>query len=531
MILALKRTWQRPGTLLGWATVVAIVAIVSSPVAVLAWSLTDISTQVWSELWRTRLPGMIRDTVILLTLVVGGSVVVGTGLAWLVSAHVFPGRRIIGWLLVVPLAIPGYVGGFVWLNTLSDVVGARGVRSLWMCAIVLVLSLYPYVYLFARSAFADQGADTVAAARSLGVGPFGVFWRVVLPSARPAIAAGAALVGMEVLTDIGTVRLFNVSTLADGVMRVWFASGDRGAATELASALTGSAIVLIAVERLMRRGLRRSRGMSEEHMAPRTLSAPGTAVALGISIAMLITAVGVPLVRLVAWSRESIQAGNAVTVAGGMGHHTMNTLMLTVIAAVLCITVGTVLALIVVRHGAVARVLGRISTVGYAMPGPVIAVGVVVMLSAIDRRNWLPDGFILVGSVAGVVFALVVRFLAVGYQGVESSLDRMPATMVDSARVLGAGPVRTAVRVQLPAARFGILAATALLALDMVKELPMTLLLRPFGVDTLSVWVWQATSESLWAQAATPALIMVAMGMVAVGALLVALERGAEVVS
>jgi iron(III) transport system permease protein len=165
------------------------------------------------------------------------------------------------------------------------------------------------------------------------------------------------------------------------------------------------------------------------------------------------------------------------------------------------------------------------------MPGPVVAVGVVVMLAALDRRGVLPSGFYLVGSTIGLVYALLVRFLAVGYQGVEASLERISPSAIESAHVLGAGSLRTALSVEIPAARFGILAATALLAVDVSKELPITLLLRPFGVDTLSVWVWQSTSESLWAQAAVPALFMVFIGMVAVGLLLAALERGAELVS
>jgi iron(III) transport system permease protein len=261
------------------------------------------------------------------------------------------------------------------------------------------------------------------------------------------------------------------------------------------------------------------------------LSLPAQVFAVGISFVVLAIAVGVPLVRLIAWSTESVRANTAVTVAGGVGHHTVNTLMMTALAAVVCIVLGMVLAIMVGHRGRIAHVLGRLSTVGYAMPGPVVAVGVVVTLAAIDRRSWLPDGFLLVGSVAGLVFALVVRFFAVGYQGVEASLDRVPPAAVESARVLGDGPLRTAVSVEIPAARFGILAAAALLSVDIIKELPITLLLRPFGVDTLSVWVWQATSESLWAQAAVPSLIMVAVGMLAVGALLVALERGAEVIS
>ncbi len=517
--------------MLGWATILGIVALVASPVLVLAWSLVDPSTDVWAELWRTRLPGMIWSTAVLLGAVVSGAIVLGTSLAWLISAYQFPGRRLIGWLLVTPLAIPGYVGGFVWLDTLSGVVGARGVRSLWLCALVLVMSLYPYVYLFARAAFADQGADTLAAARSLGSGPWETFLRVSLPAARPAIAAGAALVAMETLTDIGTVRLFNVSTLADGVMRVWFGTGDLGAATELASALTGAAILLIAVERLLRRGARRSRGAAEKTMTPRSLTRHSALAILSMTLAVLLAAVVIPVVRLVVWSVESSRAGTAVTVAGGIGHHAGNTLLLAGTATLMAIVLGTVLALLVAHRGRLARGVGRLSTVGYAMPGPVVAVGAVVMLAALDRRSWLPDGFFLVGSIVGLVFALVVRFMAVGYQGVEASLDRVPPAAVESARVLGAGPLRTAVLIEIPAARFGILAAMALLSVDIVKELPITLLLRPFGVDTLSVWVWQATSESLWAQAAVPSLVMVTVGMIAVGALLIALERGAELVS
>jgi iron(III) transport system permease protein len=515
----------------GWATIFVVVALFASPVIVLAWSLADPASEVWAQLWQTRLPRMIVETAVLLVTVVLGAVVVGTSLAWLVSAHDFVGRSIIGWLLVTPLAIPGYVGGFVWLDTLSTVVGARGVRSIWLCAAVLVVSLYPYVYLFARAAFADQGGDTLAAARSLGCRPLEVFWRVAIPTARPAIAAGAALVAMEVLTDIGTVRLFNVSTLADGVMRVWFDSGNRGAATELASALTGAALVLVAAERLLRRGARRSRRAGETPLVPRTLSPFRSWLALIGSLMVIIVAVLVPLARLFDWTLEATRSGQAVTVAGGIGHHATNTLMLAGIATVVCITIGTMLALVVTRRGRSARVVGRLATVGYAMPGPVVAVGVVVTLAALDRRDWLPGGFILVGSLVGLVFALVTRFFAVGYQGVEASLDRLAPSTRESARILGSGSIRTAVAVEIPAARYGLLAATALLCVDMVKELPITLLLRPFGVDTLAVWVWQATSESLWEQAAVPSLFMIAVGMIAVGTLLTALERGGEFTS
>lgn len=513
----------------GWAATVAITAVVAAPIGVLVASVADPSTEVWVRLWQTRLPGMLRDTALLLVLVLTGTLVLGTGLAWLVAAHRFPGRRVVGWLLVTPLAVPGYVAGFVWLDTLSGPFGVRAVRSLWLCAVALILTLYPYVYLFARAAFRDAAADALDAARTLGHGPVATFRRVALPMARPALAAGGALVAMEVLTDIGTVRLFNVSTLADGVLRVWFGTGDRQAAAELATALLVAAVALIAAERLLRRGAGHAPAAAGRALRPRVLSGGAARAAQGAVAAVLALSVGVPMVRLVVWARE---AGTATaTVAGGLGHHVVSTVTVAGTAAATCLVAGTVLALSARRRGGVGRALGRIASLGYAMPGPVVAVGAVITLAAVGRALDLPRGTLVVGSTAGLVFALVVRFLAVGYQGVDAGLDRVPPETVASARVLGARPTRVALTVELPQARYAVLAAAALLAIDTVKELPITLLLRPFGVDTLAVWVWQATAESLWAQAAVPSLAMVAVGMTAVGALLVALERGADVVS
>ena len=525
----MRATAVRLRRLPGWVAALAITAVVAGPVAVLAASIADPSVEVWRQLWATRLPGMIRDTAALLVLVLGGTLLLGTGLAWLVAAHRFPGRRVLGWLLVAPLAVPGYVAGFVWLDTLSGPFGIRAVRSLWLCAIALILTLYPYVYLLARAAFRDAGASTLDAARTLGHGPLGAFLRVAVPMARPALAAGGALVAMEVLTDIGTVRLFNVGTLADGVLRVWFGTGDRQAAAELATALLAAAVTLIMAERLLRRGAAYAPAASERPLLPRPLTRRAAAGALGAVGAVLALAVGVPVVRLVAWAATA--GASTATVAGGLAHHVASTVGVAGAAAVTCLVAGTVLALTVRRRGRVGRALGRIASLGYAMPGPVVAVGTVIALAAVDRVLPLPAGTVLVGSTLGLVLALVVRFLAVGFQGIEAGLDRVPPETVASARVLGARPVRVALAVELPQARYAVLAAAALLAIDTVKELPITLLLRPFGVDTLAVWVWQATAESLWAQAAVPSLAMVAVGMLAVGGLLLALERGADVVS
>lgn len=520
-----------PRTTAATASVAAVAVVFATPVLVIIWSMLDPSSEVWRSLWNTRLPGMGRDTITLLVTVVVGSLVLGTGLAWLITAYRFPGRGVLGWLLVTPLAVPGYVLGFVWLDTWQEPLGARAVRSIWLCALVLTLTLYPYVYLFALAAFREQSQRSVDAARSLGCSRAGAFWRVVLPMARPSLAGGAALVGMEVLTDVGTVRLFNVSTIADGVMRVWFGTGDRDAAAELAVLLIGVAAVLIAVERLLRGRARFTRGAGRSGLEPRQLSGRQALVASGIGWGVFAVAVALPVARLVVWAEESRRTGQTATVAGDLSFHILSSLRVAGLATVGCLVVGALLAITLDRRRRGHGALAQMATLGYAVPGPVVAVGVLVTLGALDRSGWLPGGWLLIGSLAGLTYALVVRFLAVTYHGIESSLGKVPRDVVASARTLGAGRLRVATRIELPLAGSGLLAAAVLVAIDTLKELPITLLLRPFGTDTLPVWVWQATSESLWVQAALPSLALIAVGMALVVVLSWALEHGAETTS
>lgn len=517
-----------------WSTTAvtsAVALALSVPLIVIAWSIIAPSTEVWQELWATRLPGMIAQTALLLFLVLVGTLVLGTALAWLITAYQFPGRRVLGWLLVTPLAIPGYVLGFVWIDTLSGPLGAREVRSIWLCALVLTITLYPYVYLFARAAFREQSQRAVDAARSLGCSPKKAFWRVVLPMARPSLAAGVALVGMEVLTDIGTVRLFNVSTIADGVLRVWFGTGNRDAAAELAVLLIAVALLLIFVERLARGRARFTQSGARTGLYIRTLSGGRaiTASVLGWGAFTLVAAL--PILRLISWAMEARSTNQTATVSGDFGFHLMSSLQVTGIATLVCLALGLLLAVGPNRLKASGTWLPRLATLGYAVPGPVVAIGALVTLAAVDRIGWLPEGWLLVGSFLGLIYALVVRFLAVAYHGVDASIAKVSPSVVASARTLGAGRIRVATRIELPLAGAGIVAASALVAIDLFKELPITLILRPFGLETLPIWVWQATSESLWVQAAVPSLAIVSIGMVLVGALLWSLDRGAEAVS
>lgn len=513
------------------ALVAAVVVAAAIPVLIIVWSIVQPSTDVWRQLWETRLPGMLRDTATLLVTVLAGTLVLGTGLAWLVTAYRFPGQRLLGWLLVTPLAIPGYVLGFVWLDTLQEPLGARSVRSIWLCALVLILTLYPYVFLFARAAFREQSQRVVDVARNLGCSRAQTFWRVVLPMARPSLAGGAALVGMEVLTDVGTVRLFNVSTVADGVLRVWFGTGDRNAAAELSVLLIGIAVVLIAVERLARGRAHYTQRGDRQGLEALRLRGAGAASASFTGWGVFTIAVALPLARLITWASEARRTGQTATVAGDLGFHLLSSLRVAGLATVVCLVLGLLLAAGLQRGRRRDRSAARLATLGYAVPGPVVALGVLIVLAALDRTGWLPDGWLLVGSLIGLVYALAVRFLAVAYQGIEASLAKVSPSVVASARTLGAGRTRVAARIQLPLAAAGIVAAAVLVAIDTLKELPITLLLRPFGTDTLPVWVWQATSESLWVQAAVPSLAIVAVGMLLVATLLWALEHGAEAVS
>jgi iron(III) transport system permease protein len=527
---SVRRALRRTGW--SWAFLIGAAARAAAPIVAVLASILTPSTEVWRHLWETRLPLMIRETALLLVLVVTGAVGLGTTLAWLVTAYQFPGRRLLGWLLVTPIAVPGYVMGFVWLDLFRGWLGARAAQGVWLCAAVLILALYPYVYLLALAAFREQSRVPVDVARSLGCTRTAAWWRVTLPLARPQLAAGAALVGMEVLTDVGTVRLFNVSTLADGVLRVWFGLGSRNAATELAVLLVVAAVVLVALERRLRGRARYATGSGSGDRVPRQPVRGWTALTVvGPAVVVLVVAVGVPVARLVDWVGEARRTGQSVSVAGDVGDHLVASARVAGAATLACLLVGVVLALQARRRGRAGRPFVRLATLGYAVPGPVVAVGVVMALAAWDRRGWWWGDALLVGSMVGLVYGLAVRYLAVGFNGIEASLDRVSPNVVASARTLGAGPMAVATRVELPLARAGLLAAGALVAIDVLKELPITLLLRPFGVDTLSVWVWQATSESLWAQAAVPSLAIVVVGMVAVALLLAALEHGAEVTS
>jgi iron(III) transport system permease protein len=522
---------------------VAIAALVLAPLTFVVVSLVSPSVDVWSQLWRTRLPSMIGQTLALLVIVGAGTFVVGTGLAWLVTAYRFPARGVLSWLLVLPLAMPGYVLGFVFLSLVGftgpvqgrwrDTFGAGAwfpeVRSVWAAGVVLTLVLYPYVYLLARSAFRDTAAGSYEVARSLGCSPTQAFRRAVLPLARPALAAGLALVMMETLTDFATVQYFGVETLSAGIFRVWRGMYDRDAAAELAGLVLVFGLAVIVLERALRGRARYAEsGSGGAGVEPRRLRGWRAALATIVPLGVLGAAFGAPVAQLTVWALGDDRGTR--TFDRFMGYLS-NSVFLAVVAAVVCVTLGAVVAnALRFTDSRLARVAARLTIVGYGVPAPVVAIGVLLLVVALDAvlgaLGIEVTGLLVTGSVFAVVYGYCVRFLALGVNSVESSLEKVPVEITMSARSLGAGTGRILRRLHLPLSRTGVITAAMLVAIEAMKELPIVLLLRPFGFDTLSVWVWQLASESLWQAAALPALVIIAVSLVPVVLLSRQLARG-----
>ncbi len=514
-----------------------IAALVATPLAGVIASLLLPRGEVWAHLVRTQLIELLANTLLLLIGVGAGTLLLGTGLAWLVVAFRFPGRMLFEGALVLPLAVPAYVIGFAFLGvfdyagpvqtTLRTWLGPGAwlpePRSYWGVVLVMTLVFYPYVFLLARAAFRDQGAATLETARSLGLGRGRAFLTVALPMARPALVAGVSLAMMEALADFGTVAVFGYRTLTEAVYRVWHGMFDRVAATQLAGLLMLFAFLLVALER----GLRgRARFVQSQRrgpgVAPRALTGgPAAAATLGCA-AVLGLAFVVPVGRLLLWAVETAgQAGALADFPRLLG----NTVWLAGLAALITTALALTLAYAQrLRPTPGVRLAAQFAGMGYALPGAVIAVGVLVPIALVDHglaalaeaALGRPAGLVLTGSAAALLFAYVVRFLAVGLQSVDAALGRIAPSLDDAARSLGAGTGGVVGRVHLPLMRGSLLAASVLVFVETMKEMPATLLLRPFGLDTLAVTVWQRTAESLWAEAAVPALAIVAVGLLPV---------------
>jgi iron(III) transport system permease protein len=524
---------------LSWPTMSWLAALlVVTPVAFLATSIINPSGDVWRQQWDTRLPGQLVDTVTLLVGVSAGSLVLGCGLAWLTSAYQFPGSRLFGWLLIAPLAMPTYVLGFVTLSVVGFTGPIQGwwrnqfgadawfpdVRSMGGAVIVFSLVLYPYVYLLARAALRDQAGSAYEIARSLGAGPVEAARRVVLPQLRPAIAAGVAIVMMETLTDFATVQYFDIDTVSVGVFRIWRGTFDRDAASEFATLVLAFALLVIGFERVLRGRARFGQAAGRANgIQPRRLRGPRAAGATGTCLAVLALAFALPTTQLVAWAIARASADNGTPATDRFVEFLQNSLVLAGVTATICVVVALAVTN-ASRFGQRSTAFAaRLTTVGYAVPGPVVAIGVLLALVALDDLLetvglGLP-GLIAAGSFIGLAYAYSIRFLAPAINAVEAGLAQVPDEMTASARSLGRRPSNIVSRIHVPLSKTSLLTAAVLVAVDSLKELPIVLLLRPFGFDTLSVWTYNLASESRFEQAALPALAIIAVALIPVALL------------
>ena len=508
--------------------------LVLLPLSILLFSWHDIDRQIWSHLWQTQLPRLIGNTLVLVFGVGVGVTMLGVSLAWLTSLCEFPGRRWLDWALMLPFAIPAYVLAFVFVGLLDfagplqsllrDWFGADlrlpRVRSTGGVIIVLVLVFYPYVYLLARNAFLAQGKGLMEAARVLGLSPWRAFWRVALPMARPAIGAGLALAIMETLADFGAVSVFNFDTFTTAIYKTWYSFYSLTSATQLASLLLLAVMLVLYGERRARGAARpaneRPRGKALYHLKGGQALAASTWCGLVFACGFVI-----PVLQLIVWfwQRGRFDLDERYTAL------ILHTLYLGGIAALITVSMALLLAF-ALRLAPTRLMRGTVglANVGYALPGSMLAVAIMLAFSYLDRELVIPlSGWlggagkpILLGSLSALLLAYLVRFMAVAFGPLENSLARVRQSLPEASRSLGVGGIGLFLRVYLPLLLPGALSAALLVFVDVLKEMPATLLMRPFGWDTLSVRVFEMTSEGEWARAALPALTLVMVGLLPV---------------
>lgn len=505
--------------------------LLALPIIALAVIATTTSDPIWGHLWATVLPGQIRTTLFLMLGVGSLTAVIGTGTAWLVTFCQFPGRAWVSWMLLLPLAIPTYLAAYS-LGDFLDTAGPAiqlwqvfftadsfpAVHSLSGAVVILSLVLYPYVFLSARTAFVQQSAGLIEAARTLGLSPNLCFWRVGLPMARPAIAVGIALVLMECLNDIGAMEYLGVSTLTIGVYDTWVVRGNLVGAAQMALMLLGFMALLIVLERTQRRQGSYHRRTGRQRSLPRfQLSARGQIAAFVACFLPVLLGFILPIALLGTHALDGF-------VPRGFFAAMTNSASLAVAAAFLTCFAGLMLAYGARSDkGGVMRYLAQASALGYAVPGTVLAIGVMLVLGRLGEMSG--GAIIFSGTIFALLFAYVVRFLSLAYGTLESGFGRVSPAMDMAARSLGASRGATLTKVHMPLLKAPLISAALLVFVDVMKELPATLILRPFDFETLASQVYTYASLGQIEDAALPALAIVAVGLIPVMLSLTLIDR------
>ncbi|MEL6928176.1 MAG: iron ABC transporter permease [Cyanobacteria bacterium J06600_6] len=518
----------------------AIAIIIALPILFVFSSVFTPSGAIWSHLVETVLQDYIVNSLWLMLLVGTGVCLIGVATAWLVTMCRFWGSRWLEWGLLLPLAAPAYLLAYAYTSMLDyfgpvqtalrNLFGWTSVQDYWFpeirslggAAIMLLLVLYPYVYLLARVAFLEQSVCTIEASRSLGCSPWQSFFTVALPLARPAIIAGLALALMETLNDLGTVEYFGINTFTTGIYRTWLGMGERAAAAQLAAFLMIFVLILIVLERRSRSAAQYYESSSSiARLTPFELNTWQSLIALAACLLPACLGFIVPGAYLLHLTLNNLDSA----FDGDFWDLAQHSFILAIITAIAAMIVSLLMA-----YGQrlepnwLMKTAVRIAAMGYAIPGSVIAVGVLIPVAGLDNiiDRWMQatfnisTGLLLSGTIFALIFAYLVRFLAVGFGSVESSLNKISPSLDDASRSLGYGSTSTLWKIHTPLMSGGLLTSAMLVFVDVMKELPATLVIRPFNFDTLGIRVYQYASDERLAEAAAPALAIVIVGIIPV---------------
>ncbi len=538
------------------AIALALSALVLLPILSLTFVAFTGSGEDWPHLAANVLPAASRTTLVLLTLVAAATTVVGVAGAWLVVAFDFPFRRTLSWALVLPLAVPPYLAAYAFgeffhyfgpaQTLIRALFGFETIRDYWFpdirstpgAAFVLASVLYPYVYLTTRVVFLMQGRNIADVARTLGARPAKVFWKVLLPVARPAIVAGGALVLMETINDIGASEYLGVHTLTFSVYTTWLNRGSLEGGAQIALVMLGLVFLLLVVEHWARRKQRfhTSRATHMRAYPPRTklTGAAGFGASLAAALPVLV-GFGIPLFVFGQYASRRLEQFLSPALADAFANSVLTaaaTAMATVLLALFLINA------VRLSRSPLIRATVRLAAVGYALPGGVLGLGLLFALARFDngldafmRANFgVSTGLLLTGSAGAVILACVIRFIALAESAIHSGLEKLPAHLDEAARSLGRTPARSAAHVLLPLLQPAILTAAVLVFVDTIKELSATILLRPFGFNTLATYVYENASRGAPEEGAAAAIVIILTALVPVILLSGALMRDREAV-
>lgn len=535
----LRLRWAERGT--GWLAGAALIGLaVLAPVLTLVWWAMGGDLSHWRHLATYVLPQALANTAMLLAGVGVLVTLLGTGSAWLVTAYEFPSRRALTWALLLPLAVPTYIIAFAYLDLLHPIGPIQSairallgydsprqfrlpdLRSIQGAIFVLGFVLYPYVYLSTRVMFMTQAASLLEAARTLGAGRYGVFFRVALPLARPAIVVGVSLALLETLNDIGASEFLGVQTLTVSVYTTWVTRSDLAGAAQIALTMLAIVIGLILLERHGRKRQRYANTQRMRPMQPRRLRGPAAALAAVLGWIPVIVGFVAPALYLV------VETYKRLHMVGGVSSQLLNGLGNTLIVAFSATIVTLVCGLIVAWAGRTlresagfnpGRACARVASLGYAVPGTVLAIGLLTPFVWIDTavaKIFGGSGLFLMGSMAALVCAYAIRFLAISTGALEAGLARIPPSLEQASRLLGESSAGTLRRVHLPLLRPALAASALLVFVDAMKELPATLLLRPMNFDTLATWLYAEAARGTYEEGAVAALAIVLAGLLPV---------------